>query len=219
MELATCIGCGCDDYHACFDEEVGRPCNWIAVSYDEGLGVCSCCKDHFERFHAGDREIAVPVEMPLPLSSRIHRFAMVFLFLILPGLSFAGEDTIASLAALKSQLAVLNAQIAVAKARNDLAALDHVGSPVSYSTGIDHEYPKIVSISGSGSSLSAVLEEHGAQFRVSRGSRLGAYLVESIDHDGVTVRHGKQRRQLEFAPFTDQSGTGARPLPQSPIPQ
>jgi hypothetical protein len=62
MMLATCIGCGCDDLHACFDEAAGQPCSWLAVDYGAGLGVCSACPEHLERWQAGDRSIAVPVE-------------------------------------------------------------------------------------------------------------------------------------------------------------
>jgi hypothetical protein len=58
--LATCIGCGCDDLHACFDEAAGQPCHWLVVDRDEGLGVCSVCGEHLVRWQAGDREIAVP---------------------------------------------------------------------------------------------------------------------------------------------------------------
>jgi hypothetical protein len=39
MDQATCIGCGCDDNHAC------RPngCFWLRVDYRSGWGVCSQC--------------------------------------------------------------------------------------------------------------------------------------------------------------------------------
>lgn len=52
-QKATCIGCGCDDYHACVDEH--GPCSWIVVDYAEGVGVCSCCEPHVARWRAGDR--------------------------------------------------------------------------------------------------------------------------------------------------------------------
>lgn len=42
-QLATCIGCGCDDNHAC-DEG----CCWLRVDYAAGNGVCSGCLDHVE---------------------------------------------------------------------------------------------------------------------------------------------------------------------------
>lgn len=62
-EVATCIGCGCDDNHACWDEAAGNPCGWIRLDRSVGLGVCSCCLDHVARWDSGDREIAVPVEL------------------------------------------------------------------------------------------------------------------------------------------------------------
>lgn len=51
MILATCIGCGCDDLHAC----PGR-CSWLRVDYEEERGVCSQCPEHEARWDAGDRE-------------------------------------------------------------------------------------------------------------------------------------------------------------------
>ena len=51
--LARCIGCGCNDMHAC---EGG--CYWLRVDYAAGVGVCSECKAHVKRWEAGDRTIA-----------------------------------------------------------------------------------------------------------------------------------------------------------------
>lgn len=36
--MTTCIGCGCDDEHACLDG-----CSWIAISMSERAGLCSNC--------------------------------------------------------------------------------------------------------------------------------------------------------------------------------
>lgn len=55
--IATCIGCGCDDLHACCDSQSGRPCSWLAVDYSIGKGVCTSCENHIERWKAGDMEI------------------------------------------------------------------------------------------------------------------------------------------------------------------
>jgi hypothetical protein len=35
---ATCVGCGCTDLCAC-----AGGCSWLAVSREEGSGVCSNC--------------------------------------------------------------------------------------------------------------------------------------------------------------------------------
>jgi hypothetical protein len=59
-DIATCIGCGCDDFNACEDEKTCGPCHWLAVDYAQGLGVCSACEDDLERWNKGDREMAVP---------------------------------------------------------------------------------------------------------------------------------------------------------------
>jgi hypothetical protein len=54
MKLATCIGCGCDDNHACIDgfEEA---CHWLRVDRRTGIGVCSQCPTHTSRWDGGDR--------------------------------------------------------------------------------------------------------------------------------------------------------------------
>ncbi|MEE8057507.1 MAG: hypothetical protein V3T17_06695 [Pseudomonadales bacterium] len=62
VSVATCVGCGCDDYHACWDENDEQPCSWLAVDRESRLGVCSACPDDLSRWEKGDREIAVPVE-------------------------------------------------------------------------------------------------------------------------------------------------------------
>lgn len=57
--VATCIGCGCDDYHACYDVKAGHSCYWLRLDRKSGLGVCSCCEDSVEAWDAGNREIKV----------------------------------------------------------------------------------------------------------------------------------------------------------------
>lgn len=56
--IATCIGCGCDDYHACYDPNTGQGCSWVKVDRESGLGVCSVCLEHVERWDNGDRTIS-----------------------------------------------------------------------------------------------------------------------------------------------------------------
>jgi len=62
MPLAVCIGCGCHDYRACYDEAAGGPCSWLAVDYNAGLGVCSVCPDELPRWKAGDRTLTEPAD-------------------------------------------------------------------------------------------------------------------------------------------------------------
>lgn len=52
-EVATCIGCGCDDEHACELNEV-EPCSWLRTDDEMRLGVCSACPNHVARWDAGD---------------------------------------------------------------------------------------------------------------------------------------------------------------------
>lgn len=49
-QVASCIGCGCDDHHAC-----NGGCWWLHVDYEVGLGVCSQCEEHVEAWERGDR--------------------------------------------------------------------------------------------------------------------------------------------------------------------
>lgn len=56
MKLATCIGCGCDDEHACVDG-LDDTCWWVRLDRRAGLGVCSACtKREVARWDAGDRK-------------------------------------------------------------------------------------------------------------------------------------------------------------------
>ncbi len=60
-DVAACIGCGCDDFHACWDDEAGEPCSWLRLDRFANLGVCSACPEYVEDWDRGDREIHVPV--------------------------------------------------------------------------------------------------------------------------------------------------------------
>lgn len=60
MLLCVCIGCGCDDLHACrtegfFEEEA---CSWLVQSADRKLGVCSACLTWLTEFRKGNRELS-----------------------------------------------------------------------------------------------------------------------------------------------------------------
>lgn len=54
-QRAACIGCGCDDDHACPDG-----CYWLRVDYEAGAGVCSECEQHLEAWDRGDRTSHAP---------------------------------------------------------------------------------------------------------------------------------------------------------------
>lgn len=55
--ISTCIGCGCDDEHACMDKSSDNPCYWLKVDRNELKGLCSCCPEHLERWNSGDRKV------------------------------------------------------------------------------------------------------------------------------------------------------------------
>jgi hypothetical protein len=52
--LCQCIGCGCDDLHACADL-IGDPCSWLVRSESGRLGVCTQCPVALARWKAGKR--------------------------------------------------------------------------------------------------------------------------------------------------------------------
>lgn len=70
--LALCIGCGCDDNHACWDDAHDSPCFWERVDYAAGLGVCSACPECVATWDAGSREPRVPID-PADLRARYAR--------------------------------------------------------------------------------------------------------------------------------------------------
>ncbi len=61
-DIATCIGCGCDDNHACWSDATDNPCHWVRLDREAGLGVCSACPDDVKRWDAGDRSVSVSAE-------------------------------------------------------------------------------------------------------------------------------------------------------------
>lgn len=70
MNVATCIGCGCDDYHACLNEVTELPCGWLHVARSQGLGVCSECPEHVPRWDAGNRAPNVPIDLDQKATDR-----------------------------------------------------------------------------------------------------------------------------------------------------
>lgn len=53
MDKATCIGCGCDDDHAC-----AAGCFWLRVDYQIGQGVCSECPSSVADWDRGNRALS-----------------------------------------------------------------------------------------------------------------------------------------------------------------
>lgn len=52
-KLAVCIGCGCDQLHAC-----DGGCSWLRIDRDKSVGVCSECPHQVEVFDAGNRKLS-----------------------------------------------------------------------------------------------------------------------------------------------------------------
>ena len=62
-KLATCIGCGCDDLHACKSTKLQRyGCYWFRVDRNAGIGVCSECGELVEKWDSGDRKMYKKME-------------------------------------------------------------------------------------------------------------------------------------------------------------
>ena len=57
MGISKCIGCGCDDLHACITPS-GEGCYWLRLDRAISLGVCSECADHVGRWDAGERTMS-----------------------------------------------------------------------------------------------------------------------------------------------------------------
>ena len=55
---ATCIGCGCDDLHPSSTDS--GTCAWLRLDIHAGLGVCSACREHVDRWDTGDRTLTTP---------------------------------------------------------------------------------------------------------------------------------------------------------------
>lgn len=53
MATAICIGCGCDEHHAC--EHGGTGCWWLRYQANPPAGVCSRCEDLVVAWDAGAR--------------------------------------------------------------------------------------------------------------------------------------------------------------------
>ena len=49
--VSVCIGCGCDDHHAC-----RGGCWWLRVDRETGLGICSECGHLVEAWDRGERD-------------------------------------------------------------------------------------------------------------------------------------------------------------------
>ncbi|MGD1455275.1 hypothetical protein [Vibrio harveyi] len=45
---AFCIGCGCSDSKACFENN--QACYWLKLDREKQIGVCSNCKSFLSKF-------------------------------------------------------------------------------------------------------------------------------------------------------------------------
>lgn len=55
--VAKCIGCGCDNLHACLCED-GAACTWLCLNREIAKGVCSECAEYviaWDAVKTGDR--------------------------------------------------------------------------------------------------------------------------------------------------------------------
>jgi hypothetical protein len=73
VNLNACIGCGCDEAHACSMEHAGFTdgCWWLRFSAADRAGVCSRCEDLVPLWNRGVRQ---PLFDEVP--ERFHRQVM-----------------------------------------------------------------------------------------------------------------------------------------------
>lgn len=69
MILNYCIGCGCDEAHAC--EHGGIGCWWLRFNAAGRTGVCSRCEDLVPHWDRGGRAL-----LPKLMTERFHRQVM-----------------------------------------------------------------------------------------------------------------------------------------------
>ena len=51
---SSCIGCGCHDNDACWNDEKEESCHWLRINRALQVGVCASCPGEVARFDAGD---------------------------------------------------------------------------------------------------------------------------------------------------------------------
>jgi hypothetical protein len=75
--LCVCIGCGCDDLHACRTAGFlgDEACCWLLQSADRKLGVCSSCPSEAGRFKKGDRKLSARAQQRVDRRARRPRRA------------------------------------------------------------------------------------------------------------------------------------------------
>jgi hypothetical protein len=73
--LCVCIGCGCDDQHAC-EDLLGDPCGWIYQSGTGKRGVCTQCPTYARPWSKGERKLSARAKAALAhrqLEERLSR--------------------------------------------------------------------------------------------------------------------------------------------------
>jgi hypothetical protein len=55
--LCVCVGCGCDDEHAC-EDLLGDACGWLCQSASRKRGVCTQCPAYVKAWTKGDRKLS-----------------------------------------------------------------------------------------------------------------------------------------------------------------
>lgn len=71
MTSACCIGCGCDETHACVSDQHQGPCWWMRFRHGSATGVCSYCADLRPHWDSGGHRL-----LPKLISERFIRQPM-----------------------------------------------------------------------------------------------------------------------------------------------
>jgi type IV pilus biogenesis protein PilP len=164
----------------------------------------------------------------------MKKFVLIGAFALMPSAGFASDPTVQELTSLHDQVAILTQQLAVAKLQSSIAQAggDPSGVPTPAPTGIPglamapaplpqtSNVPSIISIVGSGATLTATLQTTtGTAIVTAPGQMLpGGLLVKSITADGVTVLYGPNVVSLPFAggiaaQTAPTANTAATPVP------
>lgn len=74
--MTVCIGCGCDEQHACVDRD-GRGCRWVEISPSGAAGICSECEDLYPPSCRTDELLAAEPELADELDAEAEACGLV----------------------------------------------------------------------------------------------------------------------------------------------
>lgn len=67
MNIATCVGCSCDDNHAC-----RGGCAWLRVDREHGIGICSNCPELVAEWDAEEQGFGLVLPNTPEFDETVH---------------------------------------------------------------------------------------------------------------------------------------------------